>query len=265
MKVLATVVLLILIYIFAYNGYQNRLKYNKAQIIYMHINSISQIKLLKNDTVKPIIYTSVVSLKSLPPQQKKKAFISLILPSILLVKQNINIKREHVKDIITKYIKSRRDKQFLQKLMRKYNANTPSQLLKTMLIPPNSLVIAQAAIESGWGTSRFFIKANNIFGVWAFHHKYDSISAGQTRDGQTIHVRKYRSIRQSIYNYLLTLASNQHYQDFRQVLQKTNNPYQLANTLKMYSELRGVYTKRLKEVIKQNNLMQYDDYHLAMN
>ncbi len=262
MKIIGIIGLTIIIYIFMYMGYNARLKYNKLQVIYIHISKISQIRLLKNNLVKPIIYTSVVSLKELPVLQKKKTFISLILPSILLVKQDIDTKRNRVKNIYTKYIQNKSDKIFLGKLMQQYHAKDAKNLLKKMVMPPNDLIIAQAALESGWGTSRFFVKANNIFGVWAYNPKDKTIEASRTRDGRIIHVRKYISIQQSIHDYLLMLSSSKHYQNFRQMLQKTKNPYQLADELQLYSELRGTYTERLKQVIKQNDLIRYDNYHL---
>ena len=266
MKLLANIILFTaLICFFAYRGYHDRLTYEKEQIIYKPITTISEITLLKSSVVPPIIYTSVISLDRLPVASKKRAFISMILPSILLIKQNIDIQREHVKSILTKYIISKHDQQFLKTLMQRYNVSNPRNLLNKMIVPPNSLIIAQAAVESGWGTSRFFVQANNIFGIWSLHAKHESIQASEARDGYTVRVRRYDSIQQSIQSYLLTLATNKHYKAFRQTLIQTKNPYILAEKLKRYSELGRVYTKRLRQVILQNNLMQYDDYHLAIN
>lgn len=264
MKISAVIISILLSIFFIYFGYKNRLQYNQAQIAFQKIKNISDIKILKSDVVKPIIYTSVVSLKQLPVSKRKKAFVSIILPSILIIKQEIDIRREKVKSILTKYIQTKKDEEFLNTLMQRYNAKNTAMLLKKMIMPPNSLIIAQAAIESGWGTSRFFVQGNNVFGVWAYKPKFKSLKASKTQDGRHVHVRKYKTIQQSIYSYLLTLASNPMYKNYRQALQVTDNPYSLANKLLEYSQLREVYVNRLKQILRTNDLTKYDDYHLSM-
>jgi len=264
MKLSIVAISIVLSIFFIYFGYQNRLQYDKARITFKAIKSTSDIKMLQGNTVKPVVYSSVVSLKHLPVLKKKKAFVSIILPSILLIKQEIDIRRERVKAISTKYIQTKKDKKFLDNLLQKYNAKNTTMLLKKMVMPPNSLIIAQAAIESGWGTSKFFVKGNNVFGMWAYNPRFDSLKASGTQHGRHVHVRKYKTIQQSIYSYLLTLASNPLYKNYRQMLQITDNPYSLANKLLKYSQLREVYIKRLKRILRTNDLTRYDDYHLSM-
>lgn len=264
MKFLIIIISIILSIFFMYLGYINRLQYNKAKITFKAIHNVSDIKILKSSTVKPIIYTSVVSLKNLSGSKKKAAFVSIILPSILIIKQEIDIRREKVKSILNKYIQTKKDQKFLTALLKRYNAKNYTMLLKRMIMPPNSLIIAQAAIESGWGTSNFFVKGNNIFGVWSYNPKFKSLQASGTQHGRHVHVRKYNTIQQSIYSYLLTLASNPLYKQYRQALQITDNPYNLANKLIRYSQLREIYVKRLKKILRTNDLTKYDDYHLYM-
>ena len=113
-------------------------------------------------------------------------------------------------------------------------------------------------MESGWGTSRFYLEANNIFGIWSYNSKEPRISAGETRGEKAIYVRKYRSLEDSIEDYFHMIASGKAYRSFRNSRLENDNPFRLIAHLTHYSELREEYVKRLYDVIKSNQFYQYD-------
>ena len=135
----------------------------------------------------------------------------------------------------------------------------------TDVYPVNlELLLAQAALESGWGTSRFYKQANNIFGVWSYSENEPRIKASEARDGKPIFVKKYDTLPESFASYFKTLARGP-YKTFRSKRTQTNDVFQLITHLQLYSELREEYVSRLESLIRFNNLEQYDSYTLKVN
>ncbi|WP_457567353.1 glucosaminidase domain-containing protein [Desulfurobacterium sp.] len=199
------------------------------------------------------------SLLTLKPSERKKAFISLIVPAVL--RANCIIKKERqiiigIKEKLKKGMPlSEKEKRFLNRMKRKYRASTLDQLLIKVNTLPPSLVIAQAAIESGWGTSRFFAKGNNIFGIWTFSNKTESIKA---KNG-TARLRKYPSLLSSVEDYYYNINTGWAYEALRKARLKEKDSLKLAKYLRNYSILRDEYVRRLKNVIRKNNLQRFDN------
>ncbi|HHD80714.1 MAG TPA: twin-arginine translocation signal domain-containing protein [Campylobacterales bacterium] len=118
--------------------------------------------------------------------------------------------------------------------------------------------------ETAAVTSKFYQKANNVFGVWSFDSKEKRLSASKKRGNRTIYLKKYQSMEASIYDYLLTLSKKDDYKEFREKRLETKDPYKLADYLTKYSEEREKYTKRVKDMIKKNRLARYDKYQLDL-
>ena len=124
---------------------------------------------------------------------------------------------------------------------------------------PQSIVIAQAAMESAWGTSRFIKEANNIFGMWSINKNEPRIPAAEKRNGtKTIWLKKFDTLEDSIRAYYKLLATSKAYKQFRITRFQTDNPYEIAKKLNHYSELGEKYTKEVISIIKYNELTQYD-------
>jgi len=145
-----------------------------------------------------------------------------------------------------------------------FKVETNDELYKNMELHPTSLIIAQAIVESGWGTSKFFQKANNVFGIWSFDKDEKRISASETRGKKRIYLKKYSSIHQSIYDYLLTIGHVSQYKSFREKRLQTQDPFTLVKYLDKYSERGKDYVKDIKNIIKSNQLTKYDDYMLNL-
>ena len=122
---------------------------------------------------------------------------------------------------------------------------------------PTSIIIAQAAIESGWGTSRFFVEGFNLFGIHSYKSDEPKIKATGSLDSD-IYVKKYDSISSSIFDYLRTLAKGYAYNNFRKIRAEEVDVTDMIKYLDRYSERRELYINDLKSIIEYNHLMYYD-------
>ena len=140
----------------------------------------------------------------------------------------------------------------------KYGVESNQKLLVAIKPHPRSITIAQAAIESAWGTSRIFTEANNIFGIRPFSKDEPRIAASKKRGDKTIWLRKYVSIRESISDYYLVLGRASAYQEFRNLKMETTDPHQLVTGLSGYSERKTGYVRELSLIIRYNNFHELD-------
>ena len=113
-------------------------------------------------------------------------------------------------------------------------------------------------MESAWATSRFFVKAKNVFGVWSFDKDEPRIAAGETRGKKTIWLKKYPDIESAVRDNYRVLARGHAHQHFRDARLETDNPYELVTKLDRYSEIGEEYGKELASVISYNKFTQYD-------
>ena len=229
---------------------------------FIQVDSLDQIVLIQDSLVRPILYTNIDGLEQLPFHKAKATFISAILPSILVAKHQIHTTKNKVNRLREKKRWSRTDSSLYADLKRQYRAKNIDDLVERLVTLPNSIVLAQAAIETGWGESRFFVQASNLFGIWSFDDSESRIAAGKNRDDKTIFLRSYNDMSRSIVDYFEVLARHSAYKSLRKKRQQTSNPYLLIPHLKNYSERKSWYTKQLKKVIRQNNLTKYDRYRI---
>jgi Bax protein len=226
------------------------------------VDSLSQIVLLHDSLVRPILYTNLAGLENLPLHEAKRKFISAILPSILVAKHQIHNTKNKISQLLEKDPWEKSDSVFYFELKRKYSAKNADDLMNRLVTLPNSVILAQAAIETGWGESRFFVQASNLFGIWSFDDKESRIAAGKTRSDKTIFLRSYNDMSRSIADYFEVLARHSAYKGLRKAQQQTSDPYKLIPHLKNYSERKTWYIRQLKKVIRQNNLTKYDRYRI---
>ena len=138
-----------------------------------------------------------------------------------------------------------------------------NELLLRVDVIPASLVLAQAANESAWGTSRFALEANNIFGQWCFEEGC-GIIPNRRAAGATHEVKSFDTIEASIEGYFLNINSHHLYAGFRQErarlrrLGRRLDSIVLAQRLDRYSERGKSYVDEVQTLIQQNNLAQRD-------
>ena len=131
---------------------------------------------------------------------------------------------------------------------------------------PASLAIAQAAKETGWGTSRFALEGNALFGQWTWSEA--GIKPASADSSSTHKVMRFNELKLSVRAYQRNLNTHSSYKDFRTVRavlrdnKKKLNSLMLADYLDKYAETGDEYIKILKKIIKQNNLQDFDDSNL---
>ena len=201
-------------------------------------------------------------------QDKKKFFIANLLPIVESANQDIIEKRKLFFEI-EKKIQSNNlnvlEAAILKKLFNEYKVknNDLAELKKRIDIIPISLVIAQAAIESGWGTSRFAQEGNAYFGQKIIGSKVNGISPIESKN-PLIKVRTFENLNDSVKAYLNNINTHFAYKNFRKSrnelrsLGKTLEGKILSNELKKYSELGNEYIFNIQKIIEKNNLSKFD-------
>ena len=201
-----------------------------------------------------------------PTSRRKEIFLSSILP--LVVKSNLDILND--RKILCEAIKNKDNKKKeeiakkhyidLSKIEKLMIDNT---LIRKIDIVPISLVMAQAAAESGWGTSRFALEGNALFGQWTWD-KSKGIQPKFASDQKAV-VRKFETLSDSVKSYLLNLNTHIAYSSMRAKRNRDCNQeklisgYELANWMGNYAITRDEYIKLLRLIIKKNNLVLLDN------
>lgn len=238
---------------------------DEISIVNKKIKTPEDIKIFTSERVEPINYTNTISLNKLQVSEKKQKFFHMILPAILISKANLKLKRERLLalDTIPKEQLEEDDIEFLEELYKTYKTKDHKKLANRLKTHPVSIVLAQAAIESAWGESRFFKKGNNIFGMWSYNKNEPRMKALETRNGKAIYLKKYANISEAIDDYFKVIGRGA-YKSFRKQRNITDNPLVLVNYLVNYCELDN-YPKKLKKFIVYNKLRRFDKFELALN
>jgi Bax protein len=239
----------------------NRSEVRRVESVHIRLDSIGQIVPITDSLVAPVLYTNVTGLDKMPMRDAKRIFIHAMLPSILVAKHNIEMQRVRLAEICQREW-TKDDSIFVDALKAKYHARDEDELFRRIGTLPTSIVLAQAAVESGWGRSRFFIQASNVFGIWSTDSTQPRIPASLRRKSKTIYLRSYDDISMSVNDYFDVLSRSSSYRMLRMARRTTNDPYRLLPYLKSYSERKSAYTKLLRKIIEQNGLTRYDHYRL---
>ena len=228
-------------------------------------------KVRNEKLVKPIYFTQfprdLDNLQSV--QLKKETFIKIVLPLIVAENEKILDDREKLKVLIKKKFTSDVEKQWLRQKLLEYKVKKGNldELLIRMDMIPVSIALAQAAKESGWGTSRFALEGNAIFGQWTWDGQG---IAPLKRDGDKNHkILKFPILRASVKAYKNNLNTHKSYLKFREkrksLRSKNKNITGLAltDTLKNYAQTGSEYTKILNQIITQNRLSDFEPVRLV--
>ena len=228
-------------------------------------------KVRNEKLVKPIYFTQfprdLDNLQSV--QLKKETFIKIVLPLIVAENEKIVDDREKLKVLIEKKFTSDAEKQWLRQKLLEYKVKKGNldELLIRMDMIPVSIALAQAAKESGWGTSRFALEGNAIFGQWTWDGQG---IAPLKRDGDKNHkILKFPILRASVKAYKNNLNTHKSYLKFREkrksLRSKNKNITGLAltDTLKNYAQTGSEYTKILNQIITQNRLSDFEPVRLV--
>ena len=221
--------------------------------------------------VKPIYFTQFPKdLDEIKDTQlKKETFIKIVLPLVVAENEKILDDRFKLKQIKSKRMTSDQEKSWLRQKFREYKVRSSSveELERRMDIIPVSIALAQAAKESGWGTSRFALEGNAIFGQWTWTGQgIEPLSKGKNEGHKVL---RFPILRASVKAYKNNLNTHKGYKSFREKrnrLRERNKRIKglaLTDTLDKYAQTGKEYTKVLEEIIEQNNLTDFETVQLT--
>ena len=220
--------------------------------------------------VKPVALTLLpAEIKMIENTKKRKEFfIQIILPLILKENNNIRVDRKRLFNIINKSNNTELEKKWLSQKYKQYGI--PSKDLSILKIRmdeiPVSLAIAQAAKETGWGTSRFALEGNALFGQWTWSG--EGLKPKESEKSEGHKVMKFNVLQASVRAYHRNLNTHSSYQEFRFARAKLRDQGKeldsliLSEFLDEYAETGEKYVEVLQQIIEQNNLKDFDDAKL---
>ena len=220
--------------------------------------------------VKPIYLTKLPKdLKSLgDTNTKRELFIKIILPLILDENEKIIRDRKKLFKILSKNFNTAGERVWLKRRFKEYKIDDKDlgKLKMRMDIVPVSIAIAQAANESGWGTSRFALEGNALFGQWTWSKK--GISPKNKDPNQSHKVLQFQILKASVRAYKNNLNTHNAYREFREVraqMREEDNSIDglaLVKYLKKYAAIGEEYVVILADIIKKNSLTDFDKVNL---
>jgi len=216
--------------------------------------------------VKPIYLTKLPKdLKTLGDTKKKRElFIKIILPLILDENQKITKDRNKLFKILGKNFNTAGERVWLKRRFKEYKIEDGdlSKLKMRMDIIPVSLALAQAANESGWGTSRFALEGNALFGQWTWSKK--GISPKNKDPNKSHKVLQFQILKASVRAYKNNLNTHNAYQEFREARAKLRQEdkqilgLELTKYIKNYASIGEKYVEIVESIIVRNSLTDFD-------
>ena len=216
--------------------------------------------------VKPIYLTKLPKdLNTLGDTKKKRdLFIKILLPLILDENQKITKDRKRLFKILSKNFNSAGERVWLKRRFKEYKIDDGdlSKLKMRMDIIPVSLALAQAANESGWGTSRFALEGNALFGQWTWSKK--GISPKNKDPNKSHKVLQFQILKASVRAYKNNLNTHNAYQEFREArakLRQEDKPIiglELSKYIKNYAAIGEKYVVIINDIIERNSLTDFD-------
>jgi len=216
--------------------------------------------------VKPIYLTKLPKdIKTLGnTKTKRDLFIKIILPLVLAENNKILDDRKQLFKILSKNFNTAGERVWLRRRFKEYKVEDGdlSKLKMRMDIVPVSIAIAQAANESGWGTSRFALEGNALFGQWTWSKK--GISPKNKDPDKSHKVLQFQVLKASVRAYKNNLNTHNAYKEFRETRAKLRQDNKkiigldLTQYLKNYSEIGDQYVEILELIIRKNSLTDFD-------
>jgi len=224
----------------------------------------------KNKLVKPIsldlLPKEIVKIEN--AKKRKDFFIQIILPLVIQENNNIKLDRMKLFSILNKNKNTKAEQEWLNVKFKQYGVvNKDLSTLKVRMDEvPVSMAIAQAAKETGWGTSRFAQEGNALFGQWTWSG--EGIKPIDAEDDSTHKVMRFKVLQASVKAYQRNLNTHSSYKDFRSARAELRDEGKkldsmiLTEYLDKYAETGKEYIKILQQIIRQNDLTDFDDAKL---
>jgi len=224
----------------------------------------------KNKLVKPIsldlLPKEIVKIEN--AKKRKDFFIQIILPLVIDENNSIKLDRMKLFSILNKSKNTKAEQEWLNVKFKQYGVvNKDLSILKVRMDEvPVSMAIAQAAKETGWGTSRFAQEGNALFGQWTWSG--EGIKPADAEDDSTHKVMRFKVLKASVKAYQRNLNTHSSYKDFRSARAELRDEGKkldsmiLTEYLDKYAETGKEYVKILQQIIRQNDLTDFDDAKL---
>ena len=238
-------------------------------------------KLINKESELKIVNQNINNINLDFLSQSKKDFVKTLLPLISYQNQNILLERSKLEELRASLIDhntlSNTDLKFLNKISQKYRIKTNdkhkydlvNELLNRVDIIPNSIVLAQAANESGWGSSRFAREFNALFGEYTYDYS-DGVVPLLREEGEKHLVKTFTSVDKSVQSYFNNLNSHYAYEDFREVREMMREKNNFSNIKLLVEELDSYaadinYITTINAIIDANKLDQFDAFSYSIN
>ena len=250
-----------------------------ADSVRLSASTIEELFKSTNYTLEDVRQTKLVkpiSLTLLPGEikkienikKRKNFFIKIILPLVIKENNNIKLDRKKLFSILNKSKNTKVEKIWLNSKFKQYGVvNKDLSTLKVRMDEiPVSMAIAQAAKETGWGTSRFAQEGNALFGQWTWSGEGIKPTGADT--GSKHKIMKFKILQASVRAYQRNLNTHSSYKEFRGIRAELRGEGKkldsmiLTEYLEKYAETGKEYIRVLQQIIKQNNLTDFDDAKL---
>ena len=224
----------------------------------------------KNKLVKPIsldlLPKEIVKIEN--TKKRKDLFIQIILPLVIDENNSIKLDRMKLFSVLNKSKNTKAEQKWLNVKFKQYGVvNKDLSTLKVRMDEvPVSMAIAQAAKETGWGTSRFAQEGNALFGQWTWSG--EGIKPADAEDDSTHKVMRFKVLKASVKAYQRNLNTHSSYKSFRSARAELRDEGKkldsiiLTEYLDKYAETGKEYVKILQQIIRQNDLTDFDDARL---
>lgn len=220
--------------------------------------------------VPRLFMTRMSDLRPLEVGLRKQRFMQIMLPLVLRANEDILRQRDAVKRAIEK-----QDENVLASFSKRYRVASSwagksgwqAELLRRVAPVPVSIALAQAAIESGWGQSRFTREGNALYGQWVWNDKLGIKAANQSDPRASI--RRFPDLLSSVRAYMLNLNSHRAYADFRKTRERymkspaTVSVADIVGGLSSYAQIGDDYIDKIRRLITQNDLQRFETAKLV--
>ena len=255
------------------NSYTSNLEIVKSlqqnkNIYDFQIDQIRETNIIPNITVVTLP-KDLKKIKSV--KNRKELFLKITLPLIVQENKKLLSSNKKIHAIKSKfdYI-SRKEAVWIKNLMEEYKEDTIDATLIKVDEIPVSLALAQAVIESGWGTSRFAYEGNALFGQYVWGKTNNGIVPNDRDTDAKYKIKSFNSLSESVESYMKNLNTNFHYNEFRinrYVLRSNELPLSgtfLAEYLFNYS-IESDYTSKIKNIIEMNDFEDFENLKIDQN
>lgn len=236
--------------------------------IEVEVNNVNSIVSQDQPSLLPVKYLGTFDFDTIPEGFRKNLFVNYILPAVVIERDRLLDLLRHV-EFIENRMKNKRaireeDLLFFKEMMEYYDATSIKDLKIRIYPHPVSLVLAQAALESGWGVSNVFSRSNNPFGITSFSNDEPRRKFQNPELKTEVYYRTYNNVNQSVEHYFYFTAKLSSYEKFRKKRWERSSSFALVKYLRSYHETSD-YPSLVESIITKNDFEKFDNITINKN